>query len=177
MKDKKLNKTDKEGFTTPAGYFEDFQERLFEKISEEPLTPILDSIKNDGFTVPKNYFKTLPTHIVGKLPAKGPKLIRLATYKKQFVAIASIAAVLLVFVGIQFFDDRGNTNTEFAYEEMEDYINNNLTSMNSYDLAELLDMEDHEIAGINTIDYEEGEMIDYLNDELENYDQLIILDN
>ena len=177
MKDKKLNKIGKEGFTTPAGYFEDFQERLFEKISEEPITPMLDSIKNDGFTVPENYFKTLPAHIVGKLQVKGPKLIHLPIYKKQFVAIASIAAVLLVFLGIQFFDDGDDTNTELAYEEMEDFIDSNLTSLNSYDLAELLDMDVQEITGINTIDYEEGEIIDYLNEEIENYDQLIIMDN
>ena len=52
------NKKNYNGFNTPKDYFEDFEERLYSKISEENLP------KESGFKVPEGYFEQLDSEIL-----------------------------------------------------------------------------------------------------------------
>ena len=67
------NKKHIDGFNTPKNYFEDFEDRLFSKISEESLP------KESGFTIPEGYFEQLDLAILKNIEplVKETKLIPL----------------------------------------------------------------------------------------------------
>ncbi len=75
MKDKKHT----HGFNTPKDYFEDFEDRLFSKLSED-LIP-----KKTGFNVPDGYFNKIEDVILDKesFSKEKSKVINLFS-KKRF---------------------------------------------------------------------------------------------
>ena len=48
----------KNGFKSPENYFEDFEDRLFNKLSEDKLP------KESGFKVPEGYFDQLDQSLI-----------------------------------------------------------------------------------------------------------------
>jgi hypothetical protein len=174
MKKKDLHS--KKGFNTPENYFDNFQDRLFEKLSDEHSlhTPILDSIKTDGFKLPEQYFKKFPEQIAQKTNNKPSKLIVMHTFKRYYGVVASAAAILLMFVGVYYGQLKTDSTNDLAYEDLDVYVNQDLAYLNSYDLADLLEIDTAIIETLHSPEYQEEEIDDFLNDELENYEQLII---
>lgn len=152
---------------TPEGYFDSFNERLMDKIvKEESIIPV-----NDGFSVPDLYFETFNDKITNRTT---PKVVRLHSYRKYYYAAASIAAIaLLVF----FFNK--NSEPEFGFEdlasaEIDAYFENNEMELTSYELAEVVNIENVAILDIteteNTI---EKEMIlEYLDENVDELEDL-----
>lgn len=82
-------------FTTPECYFENFGERLQEKMSQpEGVIP-----KNNGFTVPQGYFEELPKQLEERRRPRA-KVVQLHPYKKYVWVAASVAALVLLVVGL-----------------------------------------------------------------------------
>ena len=63
-----MNKNHNNKFKTPEGYFENFNQRLFERLEEENDEPNTDFLpKSDGFGIPEKYFESVQLSIIQKL--------------------------------------------------------------------------------------------------------------
>ncbi len=159
----------KEDFKTPGRYFEGFTDKLLDKIAQEDL----NLPEKEGFAVPTGYFEKLDKEIVNKLSEeKQPKVIQLRSYKKYYYAVASVAAVLLLIFVIPWNSNRALTFDDLAKTEIEAYFENTDLELSSYELAEALPVEDLQVEDFleNTVD--EENIMDYLDENLDNFDEL-----
>src|SRR5690606_33318337 len=90
--------------------------------------------------VPKGYMDTLSEKVLQRLEKEKTKVLPIRSYKKHYYAVASIAAVLVLFIG--FLWNRNNTLTysDLARSDIEEYFDLNGWGFTSYDLAEILPM-------------------------------------
>ncbi|WP_350288177.1 hypothetical protein [uncultured Croceitalea sp.] len=162
-----MKQNHKNPYKTPEGYFDSFNERLMDKIvKEESIIP-----KNDGFSVPDLYFETFNDKITNRT---SPKVVRLHSYRKYYYAAASIAAIAV----LAFFFSQNN-EPEFGFEDLASaeiaaYFENNEMKLTSYELAEVVNIENVAILDIteteNTI---EKEMIlEYLDENVDELEDL-----
>lgn len=160
------------GFKAPEGYFEGLKDDLMDKLSKE-TSSLPDK---GGFKVPENYFENLPKEIIEKVAKKESGVIRLKSYRKYFYAAASVAAILLLVINIEWKNTSDFTFDDLAETEIEYYLEDNEFGMSSYELAEVILEEDLEIN--NFLDAEMNEnldddnIMDYLEDNIENIDEL-----
>lgn len=165
-----MKKNHKNKFKTPEGYFDNFNERLMDKIvKEESLIP-----KKDGFAVPDGYFASINNQISKKLKLEQPKVIQLKSFRKYYYAAASIAAIFVL--GFWFSQ---NTNEQVNFEdlanaEIDAYFENNDLDLTSYELAEVVNLEEVSILDITeTENSVENDMIlEYLDENIEEIDDL-----
>ncbi len=170
MKDKKHI----HGFNTPKEYFEDFEGRLFSKISENKIP------KESGFSVPKDYFtqledrvleRVISSDLTGHQVGNNPKIIPLFT-KRTLIYAASIAAcAVLIFSVIN------SNNTSIKWEDMqissiENYIEEGNLGLDTYDIASLLKENDLENITLENDLFSDETLEDYL---LENLDDPTLL--
>jgi len=136
MKEDKLNK--KKTFGVPENYFDNFQDRLFEKIDELEETP------------------------------------RLAIANK-WIYIGGIAASFLAFLIAYsvITSDTINDKGQIVYDDLQEYLDTDLLSYNSYDLAELLQLETDELNQINSVQFKDEAVIEYLSDQTDTYEDLL----
>ena len=173
------------GFSEPKGYFNGMEDRFVVNLSHEKtkkgqsksaehLMPKLESSALDlignshGFTTPAGYFDEEDQH---PIVPKTKKIISLNSPGLSKWFNLSIAASLLLFFGLGFYLS-SNPNvkmTELNTDEIENWIDSDLVSFNSYEIAELF--EDVDLEGELYSDEEVGA---YLNDlDIEE----ILLDN
>jgi hypothetical protein len=161
-------KSKNSGFRTPKGYFEHFTDDLLDKMSKE--TSGLP--KKDGLKVPEGYFDNLDKKILKKVTEKESKVIRLKSYKKYFLAAASVAAILILVLSIQ---ERGQSSFTFddlARTDIENYLEENELGLSSYELAEVLLTEELEVNDILNSELDDENIIDYLEDNIDDIDEL-----
>jgi len=173
------------GFTEPKGYFEDMEDRFVVKLSLEKAKNVqsisaelmnrqlkpnnLDGIgKAHGFTTPAGYFEEDTKH---HITPQTKKIISLNSRGLSKWLNLSIAASLLLFFGLGLYLS-SNTNVKMAElntDEIENWIDADLVSFNSLEIAELF--EDVELESDL---YSDEEVVAYLDNlDIEN----IILDN
>mgnify|MGYP001822783286 CR=1 FL=1 len=156
------------GFKTPKGYFEGFADDLLDKMSKE--TSSLP--KEDGFTVPEDYFDNLNKKILEKVAEKESKVIRLKPYRKYFYVAASVAAILILVLSIQQKGESNFTFDDLARTDIENYLEENELGLSSYELAEVLLIEELEVNDILGNDLDDENIIDYLEDNIDDIDEL-----
>lgn len=64
---KKKNTHSDEGFKVPKDYFDNFEEKLFEKISQEEDNSLLSDKLTSGLKVPEDYFGSFENQLMEKL--------------------------------------------------------------------------------------------------------------
>ncbi len=163
---KELNK--KNPFKTPEGYFKDFSDTLRNRLSEEGT----GLPKNDGFIVPDIYFEGVHKNILQKLEAKEPKVIPLHPFKKYYYAAASIAAIALVVFALN-----RNTSEEITFEDLansdiENYFEYNDLDFSTYEIAELVPVDELEVGDILLNGLNEDMILNYLDNNTENFEEL-----
>jgi len=131
------------GFSHPEGYFDGLEDRFVEGLknkevqqSEESLIQGLEAIgKSHGFKVPDGYFAQDNLNIV--VP-RSHKVISLVSKNIKKWGGLSIAASLLLFIGLRFFtsDNAQMELTELSNTDIENWIDADLISFSSYDIAE-----------------------------------------
>jgi len=131
------NKKHIDGFNTPKNYFEDFEDRLFSKISEESLP------KESGFAVPEGYFDQLDSAILKNIEplVKETKVIPLFSKRTLAYAITIAACAVLVFSLVNTNNTINNIDT-LEISSIESYIEDGNLSLDSYDIASLFVDED-----------------------------------
>jgi len=166
MKEAKENK-----FTTPTGYFDNFNARLMDKIvKEESLIP-----KNDGFGVPDNYFTSLNAQLSKKLNTEEPKVISLKLYKKFYYAAASIAAMLLLGFWLNQKNETKLNFEDLATTELDAYFEDNNLDISSYEIADYVSLENINLTDITEKNIEDNTILEYLDDNVDELDDLNIM--
>ena len=156
------------GFKTPEGYFEGLTGKIMDKLSEEER-PIPE---NEGFGVPEHYFDSLNERIKDRLEPKETKVVQLHSYRRYWIAAASIAAIFLLAVLIPW---KGTETTSFdalASAEIEAYLDEGNVEFSSYELAEFIPEENLEESMMLEERVEEENIMDYLDDAIDDIDEL-----
>ena len=148
----------KEGFAVAKDYFETFDNKVLKAIASEKL-------KKTNFEIPKDYFETLEDKVFEKLQKEKvaePKVIKLRTRILKVVAPIAVAASLLLFFVFQYntSDQNKMSIDSIASTEIENWINDDLISLDSYEIAEAY--SDVSFVNDETI-LESIELEDYLN--------------
>lgn len=133
MKDKKH----KEGFDIPNDYFEEFENRLFNKINIELLP------KDSGFKVPEGYFNEVDEKIIHqvKKPINKIKVISIVS-RKTILYAATIAAVAVLIFSIVNNQNEVLTLDEIDFSSIKTYIEEGNIEIDNSDLSLLFTEED-----------------------------------
>ncbi len=145
----------------PESYLENFSDKLNNSITQQQnAIP-----KKEGFTVPNNYFDNIHQNIQTKLNQKTePKVIKLNSFKKKLYAVSSIAAAIAILVAAVVFNN-GSTPVTFqdiAASDIESYFNENDIEFSTYDLAQILPMDDINVSDVTEGEFYEDEIMNYL---------------
>ena len=71
-----MGKDKKNKFKTPEGYFDNFHDRLMDRIQQEESQEEKSMIPmSDGFAVPETYFEDLTPKIIAQLAPKKVKVV------------------------------------------------------------------------------------------------------
>jgi len=151
------------GFKTPEGYLEGFTDDLLNKMSKEASS----LPARDGFKVPEGYFDNLNKEVLEKVTEKETKVISLKAYKKYFYAAASVAAILILVLSIQWRDKSSFTFDDLARTDIEIYLEDSDLGLSSYELAEVLLTEEMEVNDILNSELDDENIIDYLEDNID----------
>jgi hypothetical protein len=159
---KKLN-----GFKTPEDYFDSFTDNLMTKLSEE----LTIEKKVDGFTIPDTYFDSLYQNIQNKTHTPESKVIKLNALKKYYY-VAAVAAVVLIFIGISLTNKTEITFDDIAISDIENYFDDNELDMSTYELAQMLPIDELEIKDIIDTQLNDENIIDYIDNSIDNFEEL-----
>lgn len=172
-----MNKN-KNTFKTPEGYFEKFSDKLLDKISdlksdqEETVLP-----KEDGFAIPNGYFDSLHANIKNRLDEEPSKVIALHGRQKFYYYVAAaVAAIVFLTIGIKTAINETPTFESLAKIEIEDYFESNDLGLSTYEIAEVIPVDDLEISDIVDNLLEDVNIIEYLDDSIENFEELNLTD-
>lgn len=168
MKKNKLPYRDS-GFKVPSGYFEEFEERLMHTVSgnhvgDKPLE------SKHGFAVPNGYFESLEDKILGRLEQeKQDHKVRPLYRSKKVYYITTLAAVFLAIITTVLFNpslpDYSIENVEIA--ALEAYIDEGYIDLNFNEISAYITDEGHYNDNFSTIDLDDEDVLNYLNENLE----------
>jgi hypothetical protein len=156
------NKNIKSGYNSPDNYFDHLEDKIIKE------TKGFNTKRTTGFKIPDNYFKTLDNVLIDK---QNSKIIKLNNYNYFKIISLSIAASLLLFVGINNSKSKtDNINLEsINIVEIENWMENDLISFNTYEISDIFTDNDLDI-----LNNETDEILDYFEyNDLEN----LILEN
>jgi hypothetical protein len=128
--------------------------------------------KEDGFAVPESYFDNLNKKILDKVSEKESTVIWLKPYRKYFYVAASVAAILILVLSIQQSGKSGFTFDDLARSDIENYLEENELGLSTYELAEVLLIEELEVNDILNSELDDENIIDYLEDNIDDIDEL-----
>lgn len=158
----------KNPFKTPEGYFEDFPRDLIKRLPEKDS----DIPENEGFIVPNTYFEGIHENILQKLEAEETKVISLHPYKKYYFVAASIAAVGLVVFMLNQNLSREITFEDIANIDIENYFEDNSLDLSTYEIAEVVPVDELEIEDILSNELNDEMILSYLDNNTENFEEL-----
>ena len=168
---------DNADFKTPEGYFEGFTDKLMDRIStqkDNQRDPL--SSKSGGFIVPDAYFEGLNSKILKKLDQDETKVIPLNPRAKYLYYAAAIAAVVLLTIGIRYTQSAEPTFESLAKTEIEDYFEHTASGFSTYEIAEVIPVDDLEISDVLENEFEDENIIDYLDNSLDDFEELNLTD-
>lgn len=173
-----MKKDKKNSFNTPEGYFDSFNDRLMDKIKAEEAHENGGIIpKTDGFAVPDGYFDQVASSILSKTVQKEVKVVPLISNRNFYYSVAAIAAIFILIFNIT-----GNPTSEpitfddLANAEIEAYLDDTEFEMTSYELAEVIPMEEIELSDILDDDLEEAIIMEYLDENVDDIEELNLED-
>ena len=171
MKDKNLH-NNKGGFKLPEGYFDDFEAKLSSKMASKIPA-------KDGFQIPDNYFETVTDKILTKIEedSKPEVPVRKLFGKKRFYYIGYAVAAglaLLVLLNIIPKSEQEVDWNDVASTEIENYIEEGYLSFNAYEYATIYEEVDLSEIQIEEEPIESEELLDYLYENVNAFDNLII---
>ncbi len=152
-----------QGFKTPDNYFENFEECLLGKISEDSFP------KSAGHIVPDGYFEKIEDRVFKTVnnSEKTKKVIPLFP-KKYFGYAAAIAACLIL--GFTIFNTSTSKSTldTLQLAAIDNYIEEGNLNLDLYDLASFIEDED-----INQVNFKNKQFSDKTLESyiLENLDE------
>lgn len=159
-------------FKTPEGYFDNLTDKLKDKLSEEKL----NLPEGVDFTIPEDYFDNLKNSIQEKITLSETKVVQLHPYKRYYVAAASIAAIFVMLIGLNWNATGETTWDDLANADIETYFDTNELGLTTFEIAEVLPIDELEIDDILENQFEEENVIDYLNENIDDIKDLNLED-
>ncbi|PIF01298.1 MAG: hypothetical protein CR994_01705 [Maribacter sp.] len=174
-----MGKTDdKKGFKVPEKYFERFTGHLMESIStskddrHDPLLP-----RSGGFKIPDAYFEGLHSKIRTKLKEDESKVATLDPWRKYlYLTAASVAIMILLTVAIRLDQSPELTFESLASSDIEDYFERTDIGFSTYEIAEVVPVDNLEVSDILEYRIDNGDIIDYLDDTIDTIEELNLYD-
>jgi len=169
-----MKKDKKNSFNTPEGYFENFNDRLMDRIQNEEAQEDGAIIpKTDGFAVPDGYFDVITNDVLSKTVGKETKVIPLKSNRNFYYSVAAVAAIFILIFSLTWnstsepitFDDLANA-------EIESYLENTDFEMTSYEIAEVVSLEEMELTDMLGDDFEDDIIMEYLDENVEDIKEL-----
>lgn len=162
------NKNIKTDFKVPEEYFDSLTSRIMGKVAGED-NGLQD---NDGFIVPEGYMDTFSDKVLQRLNEGETKVLPIPSYRKHYYAVASMAAVLLLFIGLLLNSDNDLTTPDLAESDIEQYFDLNGWEFTSYDLAEILPIRQIDLDEILEEKLDNEKVIDYLSNNIKDLEEL-----
>ena len=168
-----MKKNHDTNFKTPEGYFDQFNERLFARMQADEGEPNTDFLpKTDGFGIPEGYFESVHPNIAKRLK-KNTKVIPLFGQKRMLYAAAAAIAVLCV-LGLTW---RLNQKEVIDFEDLasmdiETYLNENELGLSTYEIAEVMDMDEITLDDFTENTIEEETLLEYLDEHVDEIEDL-----
>ena len=161
----------KEGFKVPKDYFEGLSQHDLNRLKEEG-----DGLpKDDGFSVPEGYFEGLEEKLRSRTESdEEPRVIRMKPWKKYYFAAASVAAILVIAIVIRLNRTDEFTFSDLANAELESYLYEGDLELSTYEIAEVLPLEDIEVNDILDTALNDENILDYLDENVEDLYELNI---
>ena len=160
-------------FKVPEGYFDSLADQIMDKVAMESA---IES-KNQGFKVPEGYFDSLEDKILQKLNESDTPVIALNPYKKYYYFAASVAAVILVYLIIQWNVDGKPAYSDLAIADIENYLEFGGLGISSYELAEMLQIEEMDMNDMLEHRIDDENIIDYIHSNIDDFEELNLHDN
>ena len=173
-----MKKDKKNSFNTPEGYFENFNDRLMDRIKKEEAVengPIIP--KTDGFTVPDGYFDEVTPTVLSKTVAKETKVIQFKTNRNFYYSVAAVAAIFILIFSLTWnsnpepitFDDLANAEIDAYFESID-------LEMTSYEIAQVVSLEEMELNDLLGDDLDGDIILEYLDENVEDIEELNLED-
>lgn len=162
------NKKYKHGFKVPEGYFDGLEDHI-EIAQKEVSLP-----KETGFEVPPNYFEKFEDQLFTTLYSEENKATVkvIPLYQRTWFKVAtSIAACLLIALFV-YTNQTDDIETELAENEVTNYLETDLASIDTDDIAQLLSETELEELDFDTEEISSTNLEEYL---LENLDDTSLL--
>lgn len=156
-----------ENFKIPEDYFEGFENRLKEKITQDIGLP-----SDSGFSVPEGYFENFEDRLLEKLDTPETKVIKLRPYKKYWYTAVAVAAVLAIALYINIGSEKELSFEDLAHTEIENYFDSYEIGLSSYEIADVIPVDQIEINDMVEFQLTEDLMVDYFDDNIEDIDVL-----
>ncbi len=161
----------KEGFRVPDGYFEGLNKRLANRLDQDDV----DLPKDSGFAVPEDYFDSLESNLSSRMETGDKsRVIQLNPWKKYYFVAASIAALVIIVIGLRLGRTDDFTFSDLANTELESYFYDNDLELTSYEMAEVLGVEEIQVNDILDNALNEENTMDYLDENVEDLYELNI---
>ncbi len=162
-------------FKIPEGYLDSLSRELKDAVSLEDTIGRPDR----DFTVPEGYFASLNDKITSSLTneKKNVKLIRLVPFHRSYLAAASIAVIFVLAIFAALFSRPGNTAEKISFEdlassEIDNYFEFNELDISTYEIAEMIPLDQVEISDMIDSPFREEQVLDYLNSNIEAFEDL-----
>ena len=181
------------GFQLPGGYFEQFPERLQQRLQQE--SDMAHTVKRSmtgeqadrgsggpdlsgsGFRVPEGYFRDFEQRLEARIRRESshgspePKVFRI---RQRLLAWAGgmAAAILLALLFWPAPDGKNLDFGDLAKSEIETYLEIGYDDATAYELAEELSFERLEMEDVMDTGTREQQLLEYLNNEPEVLDDI-----
>ena len=164
-------------FKTPEGYFESFTERLMGRLSDNPSAHNDLIPKKDGFEVPEGYFEGVNQKIIEKLNHSETKVVQLKPFKKYYMAAAAVAAIVTLAFIFNWSASKELSFDNIADSDLENYFENTDLGLSTYELAELIPVDELEYSDMLEGHLDQENVLDYLNDNIDDFEALNLENN
>lgn len=162
----------KHGFKVPEGYFDSFSERLKNTLSDDRSALPLRSSYKEGFVVPEGYFDTVGEKIQRKLNKGDNKVIQLRPLKKYYLAAISVAATVLLLVGLTYNASNQLSFEDIANSDIENYFGSADLGLTTYEIAEIIPIDQLEVTDIVEGHLDQENVLEYLNENIDDFEAL-----
>ncbi|MEM9363703.1 MAG: hypothetical protein AAGA43_13780 [Bacteroidota bacterium] len=168
-----MGKKDEHNFKTPEGYFDSFNERLMQRLQDEEAEEKLSFLpESDGFKTPTAYFEGVEDEVLSKLREEQPKVITLRPYRKYLYGATAVAAALILFFSLNVETESPIAFEDLASAEIDAYLENTELDLTSYELAELVSIEEVALTDVIDTPLESENILDYLDENIEDIEEL-----
>jgi hypothetical protein len=118
----------------------------------------------------------LNSKLKSKLNRNESKVVALNPRRYHLYYAAAVAAVACLTIGILYTRSSEPTFESLAKSEIEDYFEQTDLSLSTYEIAEVIPVDDLEISDVLENQFEEEIIIEYLNENVDHIEELNLTD-